>query len=34
MRPTRGLLRGLRASLLAFVGFNLALLAHLTGGGT
>jgi hypothetical protein len=34
MNPTRGLLRGLRASLLAIVGFNLAMVAHVTGGGT
>jgi len=34
MRPTRGLLRGLRASSLSLVGFTLALVAHLTAGGS
>jgi hypothetical protein len=33
MRPTTGLLRGLRASCLAVVGFNLALIAHVSAGG-
>jgi hypothetical protein len=33
MKPTRGLLRGLRAVSLGVVGLNLALVAHLTAGG-